>query len=374
MNEGDDRMSNLKVLRVIYDLQIGGVQRMLLLSLPILRDMGIDTEICCLKGLGELAEKFKEKEFRLHVAPFKSRFDPVGIVKLRRLAQKGGYDIIHSHMYASNMAVNAALFGKKNIRIVNSYHSQRPFHGAPQKRKAAWLKSIPDKIVAVSEAVLKPVLENGFPEEKTIIIHNGIKCPDHPSTLPEVPADSPLRLIWAGRFVKQKRVEMLVDIAEACRNENIPVHITIVGDGPTFQRVKASIKEKTLGDSISLTGWKSDISPYINEAELYISASNREGFPNTLLEMCARGRGCVVADIPPNREALGDSGAGLTVKDDLSAWTDALESLYRNRSLIPEMSRKAYKIGQTYTVENTCSKTIRMYEELMAEKKKLIAE
>lgn len=355
----------MRVLRVIYDLQIGGVQRMLLQSLPLLKEAGADTEICCLKKEGNLAETFLEKGIPVHIIPFHSRLDPIGLIRLRRFVLKNNFQIVHSHMYASNMAVNVALFAAKRIRILNGYHSSRPFHSKSQERMAKLTAKIPHGWIAVSQSVKDALIKTGLPEDGISIIHNGVAPTRQMTPVPEKPLSSPLELVWAGRFVKQKRVDMLVDLVEACKKENIPVHLTLVGDGPSCQRIAGKIGDMQLGQWITLAGWKEDIRSYIRDADLYVSASNREGFPNTLLEVCAEGRGFLVSDIAPNAEVLGSHGAGFLLSDNLSEWTAVLKRLRENRREIGELSRCAFEIGGIFSLEETCLKTIRLYQDLV---------
>ncbi|MBN1902965.1 glycosyltransferase [Candidatus Sumerlaeota bacterium] len=355
----------MKILRVIYDLQIGGVQRMLLKSLPLLKEAGIETEICCLKKEGNLSRIFSQKGFRIHVIPFRLRLDPMGLIRLRRFVSGNAFQIVHSHMYASNMAVNAALFGAKGVRIINGYHSSRPFYSRSQMRMARWTSKIPDRLIAVSLSVKEALMANGLPEEKIALIRNGVMVPENRAPVPDKPPSSPLEMFWAGRFVKQKRVEMLIDLVEACKKENIPVRLTLAGDGHLFSFVEKKIAEKQLGELITLTGWKDDIRPFLRKADIYVSASNREGFPNTLLEACAEGRGFLVSDIPPNAEVLGSREAGFLLNDHLGDWTSILKRLQENRGEIERLSQRAFEIGKSFSMEQTCKKTIRLYEELL---------
>jgi glycosyltransferase involved in cell wall biosynthesis len=355
----------IKVLRVIYDLQIGGVQRMLLQSLPLLGEQGVESEICCLKKEGNLAEAFSKQGIPVHIIPFHSRLDPIGLVRLRRFILKNNFQIVHGHMYASNMAVNVALIGAGKVRVVNGYHSSHPFHSRSQERMAKWTGNIPDRFIAVSQSVKDALVQNGVDENRITIIHNGVIPPKQMTPVPEREPSDPLQLVWAGRFVKQKRVDMLVDLVRACTKEDIPVHLTLVGDGPSFQRMKKMIEDMELEKWITLSGWKEDIRPFIRSADLYVSASNREGFPNTLLEVCAEGRGFLVSDIPPNAEVLGSHHAGFLLGDNLSDWTRILKRLRENHKEIEALSHCAFEIGEIFSIEQTCRKTIGLYGELI---------
>ncbi len=338
---------------------------MLLRMLPILRDeYGYAPEVCCLKETGEMYQDFLDAGLKVHVIPFQSRLDPRGLMKLRKLIKAKKFSIVHGHMYASNMAVNFATIGLKNTHAINSYHSQTPWRGSSQGRMIRWTKNIPERIVAVSEAVRSPLLKLSLPTDKYRIIHNGVIVSDSCPPLPVRQEGSPVLLMWAGRFVKQKRVDRLVLLADQLKKKRVPFYLTLVGDGPTFQRIKQQASDLGLADEVCFLGWKKEIKEEVRKAEIYVSASDREGFPNTLLEVCAQGRPFVVQDIPPNREVLGESEAGICCGENLDDWVEQISKLQKNRERIGQMADAAYKRVHEFSVQNTCLKTHEMYQQL----------
>lgn len=358
-------MSSISVLRVIYDLQVGGVQRMLLKAIPLLRDKGIETEICCLKQKGELESEFAKQKIKVHLIPFISRLDPIGLFRLRSLVKKGKFDIVHSHMYASNIAVNIALLGMRGIKIINSYHSQTPVSGSGQGRMLRWTKGIPDVVVAVSNSVKLPIVELGIAEEKIAVIYNGVDCPPAPIPFAKRDDNSPIEIVWAGRFVKAKRADRFLDLMQLCKDKNVPAHLTLVGDGPKWNGIKTRIGNAGLDDMITLVGWQSDIKPYVDNADIYLSMSEREGFPNTILEVCGRGRPFLVRDIPPNREVYESSAGGFLFNDDLHECFEVIKKLQQDRKKLELLGLNAFKIAQKFSIENNLEKTVRMYKGLL---------
>lgn len=350
---------------MIYDLQVGGVQRMLLRMLPRLRERGIMAHVACLKFEGELAPQFRDAGIPVHLVPFRSRLDPAGLWALRRLVAREKFDIAHGHMYASNMALNVATLGMGRPGIVNGYHSETPWRGNGQRRLMRLMRNVPASYVAVSGAVQKPLLELGIAKKKIHVIPNGVEIPAGPP-LPEIPTEPrAIRLFWGGRFVGQKRVGMLVDIAERLYKEDVPFHMTLAGEGPEFGRIKQRVADAGLSRCVHFPGWQNDIRPSIRDADLYISASNREGLPNTLLEVCSQARGFLVSDIAPNREVLGESRAGLCLGDDLSAWVAEIRTHQQNPALVRERGQAAHERVKAFSVENTCALTVGMYEGIL---------
>lgn len=357
-------MDQLKVLRVIPDLQVGGVQRMMLRTIQGLAEYGIQTEVCSLKQPGDLADTFRDAGIRLHVVHFKSRLDPFGLLSLRRLALHGGFDAVHGHMYAANLAVNVALAGQRRLSVLNHYHSITPAPKMGQARKVRATCRLADQIIAVSDAVRRPLLELGVPAQLTTVVYNGIRRPAVPQSSARKSKEAPMELVWTGRFVRQKRLEILVEIVAACRRQGIPVHLTLVGDGPVRPQIRDLVDQHGLEDWISLPGLTHDVTPYLQQADLYVSASAREGFSNALLEAAAAGRGLILSDIPPHREFLGHAGAGCIAGNDPTSWITVLREIHQNRNLVPQLGRAAFERVQRFSLDQSILQLATLYQQL----------
>jgi glycosyltransferase involved in cell wall biosynthesis len=358
-------MGDIRVLRLISDLQVGGVQRMMLRTLRLLRGMGVESEVCCQKSEGPLAEKFREEGFPVHLIHFSSRLSPLALWKLRRFAIDGGFDIVHAHQYPSNIAANLAMLGCDRVRIVNSYHSFTPMRTRSQELQARWTSHLPHAIVAVSEAVRAPLLKVGIPSSRITIVYNGVAVPPDPAPLPAWKPGDPLRLVYAGRFVKQKRLDLLVDILKHCAERGIPFHATLLGDGPTRERIQAHVARYGLEGMIALPGVTHEVEDWLRRSDVYMTASEREGFSNALLECSAQARGFLASDIPPHREMLGGTEAGIVLDDRPDAWADAIGRLASDRSAVERLSRAAFERAREFSEENTAQKLLDIYRQIL---------
>lgn len=356
----------MRVLRVIYDLQTGGVQRMILRIAAPLRAHGIELEVCCLRAEGAMAPAFREAGIPVHKIRFPGRLSPSGLWKLRRLARRGGYDLVHSHMYASNVAAVAALLGSR-IPVVNGYHSQTPFARPSQERMARLCATQTRGVVAVSSAVADAVAATGVHRDRIIVIPNGIQQAPELTALPPIGPGEPIRIAFIGRFVRQKRPFMALDIATLLREMAVPFQLTMVGDGPQAPAVRERVQELGLQEHVLFTGWASDVRPMLQTAHLYLSTSDREGLPNTLLEALSEGRGAVVADIGPNREVLADSGGGVLAGTEPADWAAAIAELAARPDRLHEMSRAAWRRAADFSIERTALRTAELYRSILGQ-------
>ena len=149
------------------------------------------------------------------------------------------------------------------------------------------LKS-PERIVAVSEHTRNYILRTRIiPAKKIGVVWNGID-PILIKKARKLREPQPNTLIFAGRLIKEKRVDLLIDILKRIGELNPDVKLRIVGDGP--ERHQLEILSQNM--NVEFLGFVEDhleVLKIIASASVYISMSEREGFNITALEACELG-------------------------------------------------------------------------------------
>src|SRR5206468_11188612 len=140
------------------------------------------------------------------------------------------------------------------------------------------------------------------------------------------------------RLVPNKNFAMLI---EAFARSGITGKLVILGDGPERPVLTAKIKALGLSGRVMMPGFSANPFPTLRRAEFFVSPSNAEGFPNSLLEAmsvglpvistnCPSGPSEVLADLPRGQVAAGVSFAehGILVSpDDPAAMAEALRAM-----------------------------------------------
>ncbi|POM27426.1 Alpha-D-kanosaminyltransferase [Actinomadura rubteroloni] len=119
-------------------------------------------------------------------------------------------------------------------------------------------------------------------------------------------------LVCVTRLVPHKQVERILDLAEYLRVRRPGVRVGVVGRGPEEERLAALVRERGLGDVVTLHGFVSEEAKaaLVARADLHLSASRGEGWGLCVAEAAALGVPTVAYDVDGLRDAVRDGVTG----------------------------------------------------------------
>lgn len=177
------------------------------------------------------------------------------------------------------------------------------------------LYSKADAITAVSSGVADDLSQlSGITREKINVIYNPTPELDDitaariaPSPHPWFEESRPV-IVAMGRLVPQKGYHTLIDAFANLRRHR-DARLIILGEGPLLTELKTRAEIAGVAGDISFQGFAMNRFDYLVRASLYVLSSDREGFPNALLEALACGISVVSTDCDGNgpREILGQT-------------------------------------------------------------------
>ncbi|CAA6799289.1 MAG: Transferase [uncultured Sulfurovum sp.] len=142
-----------------------------------------------------------------------------------------------------------------------------------------------DVIIAQSEDMKEDLAENYSIVEKVFVINNPI---DHErvtelskSVTPFSFDKNKVNLLTVARLREEKRHDLMLKALALLSDK---YHLTIVGAGEKEASLKELSKSLNLEKRVTFEGQQSNPYTYIKEADLFLLTSQREGFPNVLLE------------------------------------------------------------------------------------------
>jgi len=163
------------------------------------------------------------------------------------------------------------------------------------------------RIIAVSQGVADDLHASfGVRSERMAIIANPIDLDAiraQAETGEPVPVDGPYA-VTMGRLVPNKNFGMLID---AFARSGVAGKLLILGDGPERDALTRKVEALGLAGRVVLAGFSANPFPTLAHAEFYVSPSNAEGFPNSLLEAMSVGLPVISTNCPSGpSEVLAD--------------------------------------------------------------------
>jgi L-malate glycosyltransferase len=281
-------------------------------------------------------------------------------------------DLVHSLLYRANVvSAIAARLSRRRPRMVAGQRSVTPLGGAPARVAARWTRGLCDRIVAVSEAARRALIERERCDpDRILVIENGVDCgrfrPRDPGRARRTLGLEPDTLVVGAvtRLSPEKGVSDLIEAVARVDAGAAPLELLVVGDGPERDRLEAQARATGAGDRVRFLGQRVDVEELYPAFDIFVLASYEEGSPNVLLEAMASGCPVVATAVGGTPEILGDPPAGRLVEPgDPVGMTVALEDLLRDAELRRRLGKLARRcIEEKYDVGTM----IRRHEELYA--------
>jgi glycosyltransferase involved in cell wall biosynthesis len=163
-----------------------------------------------------------------------------------------------------------------------------------------------DHVIAVSEGVRSDLIARfGVKPDRVSSIPNPYdldRIAQDAAAEPEFPL--PRRfIVSAGRLVKRKGFD---DLLEAYARTKPDIPLCILGEGVERARLEARVEALGLNRRVAFLGYARNPFAIVSRAEMFVSPSHCEGFPNAIAEAMALGVPVVSTDCPSGPAELLD--------------------------------------------------------------------
>lgn len=194
-----------------------------------------------------------------------------------------------------------------------------------------------------------------------IVIPNGVEIPK--LIKGSAMQDRKLNVLLVSNLRKEKGIFFLLKgLARLDAVQREYFRVIIVGEGPQRKRLLKFINKSKI--DVSLEGYKDDIEPYYNWANLLIQPSTTEGFSNAILEGMSFGLAVFATDVGSAREALGKSEVLFAPKNSNSA-RELLLRIYQNEFDLEKLGiENRIRAKNLFTMEFWFNKHLEEFEKL----------
>lgn len=174
-------------------------------------------------------------------------------------------------------------------------------------------------------------------------------------------------IVSAGRFVAEKRYEVLIEAFAKVHASHPEYSMIIYGEGPFIDKYKQ--KSDTLGISeyITYPGYVKGVAKAVREEGIFVLPSLYEGIPNSLIEALSVGIPCVSTNCTPGGPEFltkGGTTGVLVPVNNVEAMSNAILRIIESPELAKELSQKGPSILEELTDEKISKQWIAAFKQI----------
>jgi glycosyltransferase involved in cell wall biosynthesis len=216
------------------------------------------------------------------------------------------YSIVHAHMdYMSGLVLKAADKTGIPVRIAHSHNTKGGGSILDRIYKrciAMMICSSATHLLASSQQSARRLF--GDQAGRVTVVKNGIKADDfafNKDVRNMVRTQLGIRkdafvVGNVGGFHAQKNHYFLIDVFSEVVKKNPDSLLLLEGEGPLRESIKEKVQGLNLNDYVKFLGSRSDIHELLQAMDIFVSPSQYEEFPLTLVQAQGSGLKCIVSD------------------------------------------------------------------------------
>lgn len=304
----------------------------------------------------------------------RAKWDVHRLLPLVSMFRRERFDVVHSHMFGSNVWSSVA--GRAcRVPVIIAHEHNWSYSG---DRLRMWLDGhlisrFATCFVAVSDANRERMVKlEGVPPNKIRVIPTGyvphIGPPDGDIRRDlNLPPDAQVIGV-AAVMRKEKALEVMLE-AHAMLVTRLPdVHLVIAGDGPCRPELERHIRRLGLESSVHLLGRRHDIDGILSGVDVGALSSDWEGSPLFVFECRAAKVPLVATAVGGVPELVRTGRTGVLVPPrDPPALAGAIEQVLTNRELSERLAEAAARNLEKYEIAAVAKRFADLYEQLVPE-------
>ncbi|GEM_PF-90735 len=366
--------ARINILYIIWSLGLGGAEQVVINLAKGLDKTRYNPTVLCLNDKGVFAELLEKEGITVIALNKKAVIDLSIVPKIVSVIKQCKIGIVHSHLWGANFwgRIAAKLAG---VRVViATEHSldvwKKGYYLVLDRLLSHWT----DKVVAVSDSVKRFYVENAkISAGKIAVIRNGIevaRSQGNQVTRSHVRREYGIRddeivLALIGRLVEAKGHKyFLMALKDIIREHK--VRGLIVGAGPLEGELRRYSNELGFNGNVVFTGLRKDVPDILNDIDILVMPSLREGLPIVALEAMAKGKPVVATDVGGTHEVVLDKETGFLVPPtDDKAMAGAIVKILQDKDLAGRMGEAGRKrVEEKFSLDRMVREHEALYDKL----------
>lgn len=313
----------MKILLVITGLGMGGAEHVVANLADELVKLGHKVKIAYLTGEVMVSPKSPEIEL-ISIGMNSSKNFIKAYLSLRSIVKKFKPDVVHSHMFHSNIISRLLRLTISVPKIISTAHSSNE-GGKLRILAYRFTDNLANISVNVSrDAVEEFVSKGAVRSGRMVTVVNGINTDKFEfDSSARIKLRSQLSIndvkiiLAVGRLDVPKDYPNLLNAIVSLKNQRQDFKVFIVGDGPLKNTLHKLTEYLEIDSFVSFLGIRNDIKELMSAADIYVMSSAWEGLPMVVLEAMACERFIVATDCGGISEVVGSSGSIVEPKNNV---------------------------------------------------------
>ncbi len=367
------RPSEISVLQLIGNLDVGGAQEVVVTLAKYLAGAGHRPVVCALRD-GPVRADIEALGIPVVLVPGRTASVlalPRFLADMRRIRRtlativdQHDIDVVQTHLLRSLDFLVATLPGRSrrplvywtihnyNFTLRREHLSRHRWLLRPKRFAYRGLYRLGSKrasgLIAVSDEVGPSIMDHiGPPEDKIVVIPNGVDVErycrpiDREAVRRELGLGSDdVALVMVGTFKRQKGHAILIEAAAELRTRHPEMKILLIGDGPLKPDIERQCHEAGLDGVVTFLGSRRDVPTILAASDCFVLPSLWEGLPMALLEAMASALPCIATEVSGTKQVVVPGVSGLLVPPgDGAALAEAVGEVLADREGARAMGR-----------------------------------
>jgi glycosyltransferase involved in cell wall biosynthesis len=288
----------MKVLHLITGLGVGGAELQLR---SILQHTRHDADVITLYNPGPVADMIRSDGGTVRDLGMTSNTQLSALRRLHRMIREGEYDVVHAHLYRSQIYGRPAAWLARTPVVVSTEHSIGETH-LERRRMSPGVRALylaterfSDATIAVSATVRDRMEKWGVRPRRMTVIPNGVdldRVAFDPAARDRIRAEfgvgaAEYVIGVLGRLDPNKQFDLVIEAAAPLLDS--ATKLLIVGKGDERGHLEQVAARCGVADRVIFAGERHDVAAMLSAIDLFVASSKQETFGLSVLEALANG-------------------------------------------------------------------------------------
>lgn len=355
----------MKIIQVMPNFALAGAEIMCENLVYGLKKQGVEVVIVSLfDDHSVITERLEKQGIKIIYLNKKLGMDFSIIRKLCKVFKQEKPDVIHTHRYATEYAIPAAVLAGVKKRVHTVHNVAQKENGRLGRFLNRCFFKINHVVPVALSAIVQESIEKEYKikKEKIPVVFNGI---DLSKCLPKTEyatTDNTLKILHIGRFMQQKNHQGLIE-AFSIFHEKFPKSVLqLIGEGDLRGEIEKMVAEKGLKDAVEFLGLQDNVYGYLHDADMFTLPSLYEGIPMTLIEAMGTGLPIVATKVGGVPDMLVDGESAILTDVDTEKIAKAFLELAEDQEKRKLLGESAKKAAVPFSAETMAEEYLKIYK------------